>query len=58
MSARTTIKQYTLPTAECLVNYYTEASRGRATTTASAAVAEEMLEWFKFVDPEAISAYC
>ena len=56
MAARTTIKQYALPTAEYLVDYYTKVSRGRATTTASAVVAAELLEWFTFVDPEALSA--
>ena len=56
MQARATIKEYAIPTADLILNYYTEVSKGRAVTTASAAVAEEMLEWFKYVDPEVIAA--
>ena len=56
LQARATIKEYAIPTANLILNYYKEVSKGRATTTASAAVADEMLEWFKFVDPEAIAA--
>ena len=56
MQARATIKEYAIPTADLILKYYKEVSKGRAVTTASAAVADEMLEWFKYVDPEAIAA--
>ena len=56
LQARATIKDFAIPTANLLVNYYEEVSKGRAATTASAAVAEEMIDWFQYVDPEAIAA--
>ncbi len=56
IQARATIQEYAIPTSNLLIEYYEAILKGRATTTASAAVAEEMLEWFKYVDPEAIAA--
>ena len=56
LQARATIKDFAIPTANLLVKYYEEISKGRQSSTASAAVAEEMLEWFKYVDAEAIAA--
>ena len=56
LQARATIKEFAIPTSNLLIKYYDEASKGRATATASAAIAEEMLEWFKYVDTEAIAA--
>ncbi len=56
IQARATIKELLLPTAETLVDYYTEIASGRASAKASVRVSEEMLRLFEDVSPETISA--
>ena len=53
--ARQTIKTHTLEMANQLVDHLKVISTGRATTTATAVFAPELLEWMKFVSPEVVT---
>ena len=54
--ARATLGQYLLPSAEYLVEYYTEQSKGVASYKCSQQVSGEMLRLFEDVSPETIAA--
>ena len=56
IQARATIKEMLLPTAETLIDYYTEIANGRASNKASVVVSQEMVRLFEDVSAETISA--
>lgn len=56
LQARATIDTYVIPTADAITSWFTEAKEGRARTTATVCVADDMLGWMEFVKPEVIAA--
>ncbi|WP_115014955.1 DNA-directed RNA polymerase [Synechococcus sp. UW140] len=56
LQARTTIDSYVIPTSNAITDWFSEALQGRAKTTATVCVAQDMLGWMEFVKPEVIAA--
>ncbi|MDC0261206.1 hypothetical protein OAK65_03710 [Synechococcus sp. AH-551-N17] len=56
LQARTTIDSFVLPTADAITDWFESALKGRAKTTATVCVAQDMIDWMEFVKPEVIAA--